>query len=126
MVWGILTQGKTYSLSDWLVALLVTGGVAEFLFTGSITAPHKREEPDTGESTYGLLLLLGFLALDALTSTSQERLFKEHKMSKYNQMLFVGSFEAFTSLATLLLAGSLLSAAAFGVRHPEFIPDAFI
>merc|ERR1719440_1402027 len=36
MVWGMAISGKSYKIVDWLVALAVTGGVTEFLMTGSI------------------------------------------------------------------------------------------
>merc|ERR1719453_1810399 len=38
MVWGIIVSGKTYGLSDWLIAAAVTGGVTEFLMTGPISS----------------------------------------------------------------------------------------
>merc|ERR1719333_1915245 len=60
MVWGILISQKSYSLVDWLVAASVTGGVTEFLLTGSINAPHS----DKSDSLYGLALLVGFLLFD--------------------------------------------------------------
>merc|ERR1719194_250609 len=36
MVWGLLIANKSYGMSDWLIALAVTGGVTEFLMTGQI------------------------------------------------------------------------------------------
>merc|ERR550537_676961 len=36
MLWGMAVSGKRYSLTDWLVAATVTGGVTEFLMTGPI------------------------------------------------------------------------------------------
>merc|ERR550537_1952860 len=82
MLWGMAVSGKSYSSTDWLVAFAVTGGVTEFLMTGPISSSHG----DSGSSTYGLMLLLGFLLLDGFTSTFQEKLFKEHTTTKYNQM----------------------------------------
>merc|ERR1719321_2254639 len=65
MIWGILISQKRYSLTDWMVAACVTGGVTEFLMTGSIDAPNS----NGGNSVYGLILLLGFLVADGFTST---------------------------------------------------------
>merc|ERR1711988_475238 len=56
MVWGIIVSRKRYSMTDWLVAAAVTGGVTEFLMTGPISSSDS-----SGTSTKGLLLLLCFL-----------------------------------------------------------------
>merc|ERR1719316_2559987 len=87
MVWGIVISQKSYSLKDWLIAAAVTGGVTEFLMTGKISSAHA----DQGDSIYGIFLLMGFLAFDGFTSTFQEKLFKEHATTKYNQMLYMNS-----------------------------------
>jgi len=119
MVWGIAISGKRYSLRDWVVALLVTGGVTEFLMTGPIESTH-----DENSSIKGLLYLLGFLALDGLTSTMQEKLFKEHATSKYNQMMYINGISSCVSLITLLFSGSLPGVFAFCGNHPAFLVDA--
>merc|ERR1719333_1708395 len=97
MVWGMAVSGKRFSLSDWLTAFAVTGGVVEFLMTGPISS-----HDDTGNSSYGLMLLAGFLALDGFTSTFQEKLFKEHMTSKYNQMLYINLGSCVISSFTLV------------------------
>mmetsp|Transcript_74526 Transcript_74526/g.130268 ORF Transcript_74526/g.130268 Transcript_74526/m.130268 type:complete len:337 (-) Transcript_74526:84-1094(-) len=121
MLWGIAISGKRYTITDWMVAAFVTGGVTMFLMTGSISSPQ-----DGGNSAWGLLLLCAFLALDGLTSTTQEKLFKEHKTSKYNQMLYVNGCSAVTSLFVLISSGTLMSSLAFCVNHPLFLRDAAI
>merc|ERR1719440_387112 len=101
MLWGIIISGKQYGAKEWLIALAVTAGVTEFLMTGQISAAHS----DQGDSIYGLALLVGFLAFDGFTSTFQEKLFKEHATTKYNQMLYINLFSAITSVITLALTG---------------------
>jgi adenosine 3'-phospho 5'-phosphosulfate transporter B2 len=120
MVWGILISQKSYSITDWMVAAAVTGGVTEFLMTGSISAPHG----EAGDSFYGLALLVGFLLFDGFTSTFQEKLFKEHQTSKYNQMLYINLGSAFTSVVSLLVTGGFAEAFAFCTAHPAFVMDA--
>ena len=100
MIWGIIIAGKAYSGRDWLVALAVTLGCTEFLMTGP-----THSKLDAGNSFKGFLLLGCFLALDGLTSTFQEKLFKEHKTTKYNQMLYINGLSATVSLVTLLATG---------------------
>ncbi|CAJ1440041.1 unnamed protein product, partial [Effrenium voratum] len=120
MLWGIAISGQKYKLMDWGIAAGVTGGVTAFLLTGDIKSKHA----DKGSSVYGLLLLLCFLACDGFTSTFQEKLFKEHKTSKYNQMLYVNSSSCVVSLATLLASGGATTALGFIGRHPTFLMDA--
>jgi len=119
MLWGMAVSGKSYSTTDWLVAFAVTGGVTEFLMTGPISS-----HGDSGSSTYGLMLLLGFLLLDGFTSTFQEKLFKEHTTTKYNQMIYINLGSCIISSATLILSGRLAAAVAFAAGHPEFVRDA--
>jgi len=121
MVWGMIISGKRYGLSDWGVAAAVTGGVTEFLLTGTIAAKHQH-----GTSVHGLILLLIFLGLDGFTSTFQEKLFKEHKTSKYNQMLYVNGFSGLVSFITLCASGKLGTAFNFCGAHPALIGDAAI
>merc|ERR1712113_1014358 len=102
MIMGIIISKKKYGLKDWLIAAGVTGGVTLFLLTGDIKAKHGAR----GSSIYGLLLLLAFLGADGFTSTFQEKLFKEHKVSKYNQMLYINSCSAAVSTVSLLLSGA--------------------
>jgi adenosine 3'-phospho 5'-phosphosulfate transporter B2 len=121
MIWGIIISGKSYGRLDWGIAACVTLGVTEFLMTGNISAPVEQ-----GNSLFGLLLLVAFLACDGLTSTMQEKLFKEHKTTKFNQMLYVNGCSAGTSLIALLASGNLSSCIAFTFAHAEFSRDVMI
>merc|ERR1719453_1787281 len=119
MFWGMAVAGKRYGLQEWLIAFAVTGGVTEFLMTGPISS-----HGDDGSSTYGLMLQGGFLALDGFTSTFQEKLFKDHVTSKYNQMLYINLGSCCISSFTLCASGRLGSAIAFAMGHPGFAQDA--
>ncbi|CAK9008293.1 unnamed protein product [Durusdinium trenchii] len=118
MIWGMIISGKSYGLRDWGVALAVTLGCTEFLMTGPTNS-----KVDSGNSMWGFVLLGGFLALDGLTSTFQEKLFKEHQTTKYNQMVYINSLSATVSTVTLLATGDLVPAIGFGLAHPKFLLD---
>eukprot|EP00928_Gymnodinium_smaydae_P024906 TRINITY_DN2000_c0_g1_i11.p1 TRINITY_DN2000_c0_g1~~TRINITY_DN2000_c0_g1_i11.p1 ORF type:complete len:339 (-),score=81.38 TRINITY_DN2000_c0_g1_i11:146-1162(-) len=118
MLWGMAVSGKRYGFADWMIALAITGGVTEFLMTGPISGGGE------GNSSYGLMLLGLFLALDGFTSTFQEKLFKEHVTSKYNQMLYINLGSCCISLCTLLATGRLMPAIGFAALHPAFAMDA--
>jgi len=118
MLWGMAVSGKRYGLSDWFVAFAITGGVTEFLMTGPISSNSS------SSSTYGLALLGGFLLLDGFTSTFQEKLFKEHVTSKYNQMLYINLGSCVISSGTLLVSGRISAALSFAGTYPAFAMDA--
>jgi len=121
MLWGMAIGGKSYGARDWFVAAGVTLGVTEFLLTGPTAAPS-----DHGSSARGLLWLAAFLALDGLTSTMQEKLFKEHKTSKYNQMLYVNGLSCCVSLVTLVTSGTLWPALTFCWAHSRVVFDSLL
>lgn len=119
MVWGMLISGKSYGPTDWCIALSVTCGISLFLTSGSIQSPNGN-----ANSAYGFVLLMAFLFLDGLTSTFQEKLFKEHKTTKYNQMLYINMLSALTSVGTLTVTNTLISSISFAAAHPLFVWDA--
>jgi len=117
----MVIAGKSYLPKDWLIMVLVTGGVVSFLMTGNIKARHS-----TQSSTYGLLLMAAFLLFDGFTSTFQEKLFKAFKTSKGNQILYVNLCSAAISSFSLLSAQQVGPASGFITRHPEVLWDAII
>jgi len=118
MLWGMAISRKRYGIVDWGVAFGVTGGVTMFLLTGHISeSKHKHA------NVWGLLLLLAFLGFDGFTSTFQEKLFKEHKTSRYNQMCYVNFGSAVISFVTLLISRALVKAFQFIHVHPVIIGD---
>lgn len=120
MVWGILISGKKYTLLDWAVGTAVTLGVTEFCMTGPLSSPNN----GSGSSFYGFLLLACFLACDGLTSTMQEKLFKENNTSKFNQMLYVNGFSALVSFGIVLSMGKMSYCLSFVSAHGTFALDA--
>jgi adenosine 3'-phospho 5'-phosphosulfate transporter B2 len=119
MIWGIIISGKQFKMVDWIVAACVTLGVTEFCMTGPMSSPNDREN-----SMYGILLLVGFLACDGLTSTMQEKLFREHNTTKFNQMFYVNSCSSIVSLFSVLSMGKMGYCLAFMGAHSEFVLDA--
>jgi adenosine 3'-phospho 5'-phosphosulfate transporter B2 len=121
MVWGIIISGKRHSLVDWLVAGCVTFGVTEFLMTGPMSSPNDNEN-----SVRGLLLLAMFLACDGLTSTFQEKLFKEHNTSKFNQMFYINGCSCVVSLMSVLSMGKMPYCLSFSAAHSDFVAYAML
>lgn len=72
MIWGTLIMRKRYGVKDYVNAAVITLGCTLFLMTGSIKP--KRAANDS--STFGIMLMLGYLGFDGFTSTFQDKLFK--------------------------------------------------
>jgi len=119
MIWGMIVSGKSYEFIDWIEAGVVTGGVVLFLVTGPIASSNGE-----GSSLYGLALLAAFLGLDGFTSTFQEKIFKKHETSKYNQMIYINLGSCALSSFTLIASGHLTTAIDFASSHHAFMHDA--
>merc|ERR1719265_2977809 len=104
-----------------MIALFVIGGVTEF-----IMVDPQEEGSDTSTNIKGLLLIVGYLALDGLTSTMQEKLFAQDNVQKYNQIMYVNGCSACVSIIMLLCQGDLGASVAFCGAHPRFFLDSVI
>merc|ERR1719331_539233 len=121
MLWGIMISGKKFNFIDWAAAGCVTFGVTEFLMTGPMSSPN-----DNQNSVRGLLLLAMFLACDGLTSTFQEKLFKEHNTSKFNQMFYINGCSTVVSLMSVLSMGKMPYCLSFSAAHSDFVAYAML
>ncbi|KAI3651725.1 hypothetical protein MP228_003028 [Amoeboaphelidium protococcarum] len=125
LVVGRLWYGKKYTSREYLVALLITAGCFMFLVSGDYTSSAIKSSND---SPIGLLLISVYLLCDGLTSTTQERLFKNYKMSTHNQMLYVNMFSALLSVFALAFGSfdRVLEAMVFIKRHPAILSDMLV
>merc|ERR1711937_388268 len=113
---GVIVTAKKYRLHEWVISFGVTGGCMLFGMSGKINSARAKQE----DSIYGIVLLMGYLGADGFTSMFQEKLFAEHKTSKYNQMLYINGTSAAMSITWLLPTGQLTESIAFCVAHPSF------
>mmetsp|Transcript_49038 Transcript_49038/g.113647 ORF Transcript_49038/g.113647 Transcript_49038/m.113647 type:complete len:349 (-) Transcript_49038:136-1182(-) len=119
MCWGMVIAKKSYSWKDWLLAAIVTWGVLQFLLFGSIEVPNRQHST----CLWGIALLLCFLACDSFTSTMQEKLFRDHPVTKYNQMLYVNIFSAGITFAAMLTMHNVQTPRRFCSAHPAVVVD---
>jgi adenosine 3'-phospho 5'-phosphosulfate transporter B2 len=112
--------GKTYPLYEYVLAALMSLGVAMFLFARAEEDGSATEELGT-TTTGGAVLLIGYMVFDSFTSNYQSLLFKEHKMSSYQMMLGINVFSCFFTFWAMLQQGSLLSCITFSLEHPTFM-----
>ncbi|DBA71674.1 TPA: hypothetical protein ACH3X2_001127 [Trebouxia sp. C0005] len=114
MAWGTLISHKAYSAKDFCVAALVTAGCTCFLLSG------KAASKGANQSSYlGFTCMLVYLAFDGFTATFQDKLFKGHQMSIFNQMLYVNVCSAIVSFSGMVAGGQLGAALTFVSAHPD-------
>lgn len=128
MVWGYAMLGRRYGVRDVCLAAAVTGGCTAFLLAGPSAAPAHLVVEGAGavETAKGLLYMLGYLAADGFTSTFQDKLFRGHDMSVFNQVAYTSAFSASFSLAGLVSSAQLRPGAAFLARHPAALGSALL
>eukprot|EP00439_Symbiodinium_sp_Y106_P065048 s2186_g10.t1 len=126
MLWGIIIDGKSYSVQDWIVAAVITGGVVEFLIMGPTTSHRLQHAPEYDRPGYGYFLMVSFLALDGLTSSLQEKLFKEHQTTRSNQWLYVNACSCIITGLLLVAEGAFMPSLDFLFQHHVFATDTVV
>jgi len=115
MIVGTIISGKRYSLKDYGAAFFLTLGCTLFFLLGDIGTSHSSKS----DTPWGLFLVAGYLFCDGFTSTFQEKLFKGHSMSTYNQMLYVNLWSGLLSIIALVGADQLWDSIEFCFAHPS-------
>jgi len=122
MAGGILFAGKKYSISEYAQVVLVTLGVVVFNFGG-------KSKKGGSDSTYGLMLILVSLVMDAVTGGLQDKVkikTKElngavagAKPTMHESMLYTNVSGCLCALVLAALAGQLSDGVAFCLQYPE-------
>eukprot|EP01111_Echinosteliopsis_oligospora_P019146 TRINITY_DN909_c0_g1_i1.p1 TRINITY_DN909_c0_g1~~TRINITY_DN909_c0_g1_i1.p1 ORF type:complete len:361 (-),score=95.18 TRINITY_DN909_c0_g1_i1:95-1177(-) len=118
MIVGTFVSGKKYTIKDYLIAVVITGGCMIFLLTGNISSKGNQDS-----TPIGLFLMALYMFFDGFTSTTQEKMFKGYTMSTYDQMVYVSGFSAIISVAILMLKGALFEAIYFALEYPALLWD---
>ena len=123
MIMGKFVEGKTYPVYEYVLAGLMSLGVALFMFSRADEAGEAADHTmDTGSTSLaGMVLLAGYMMFDSFTSNHQSLLFKEHKMSSYQMMFGINLFSCFFTAWSLIQQGTLLSCFAFSAKYPAFM-----
>lgn len=116
MIMGKIVSKKTYPYYEYVVAVLLSGGVSLFLLAADPSG--KRTAAATTFS--GAVILLGYMAFDSFTSNWQSELFTQHKMSSMQMMLGTNLFSSLFTMWSMIEGGSFLSSVWFALSHPEF------
>lgn len=120
MIWQSVIVRKTYSIREYLEAVVVALGCAIFLLTGDVTSSVVPGAVSTGAVYFmggGILLL--YLAVDGFTSTWQDWLFTGYQMDIANQVLYTTMCSIVLSTTGLIASGKLNAAVEFVTAYPE-------
>lgn len=85
MIVGMLVNKKTYPLSEYVEAVLITLGVA--LFTLSEKSSESSHPGGQQDTLVGVVLLATYLMADSFTSQWQSKVYKSHGVDQYQMML---------------------------------------
>ncbi len=118
-----LRKKKRYRMDDFAVAGAVIAGCAIMVRAGKVAAAPRAANGADNDTAMGFVLMATYLLFDAITSTSQQRLFERYDTSVSNQMLFINVSSAVLSAIGLVASGGAVESFAFLARYPKVAPD---
>mmetsp|Transcript_24274 Transcript_24274/g.37413 ORF Transcript_24274/g.37413 Transcript_24274/m.37413 type:complete len:492 (-) Transcript_24274:1309-2784(-) len=121
MLMGKLLGNKEYPQYDYVVALVIGGGIALFMSsTDDLHFGYDAYGEKEEHTLTGIMLLCLYLLFDSFTGQWQSKMFTRHKDLSLLEMLFATSaFSTVLSLITLVHTKELWPALDFVVRHQE-------
>ena len=114
MIVGIFVNRKTYSVLEYVDAMLITVGVAMFSFSEKGDGHRGSGDTQQSDTSYGVLLLCLYLICDSFTSQWQSRVYKRHGVDQYQMMLGV-------NIWSVLLTGISLYVSGEGTESMQFM-----
>ena len=115
MLMGRFVSRRSYSLFEYLTALLISIGVFIFLITSKDGLSSKRAF-DTTTTVSGFVIMVGYLAFDAFTSNWQDNLFQSYHMKPLQMMAGVNFFSVLLTFVSLTEQGAI-NPHSFAVSH---------
>ncbi|TGZ67229.1 hypothetical protein CRM22_004899 [Opisthorchis felineus] len=127
MLMGTFVQRRSYSLSEYLTAGMISFGLSLFLLSDPEKESNQRPTSvDHVNSISGTFLIVSYVLLDSFTSNWQDRLFQRYALSSVQVMAAVNFWSVLLTLIPLVQQGDLLSSIRFGLVHPEFNLDVLL
>lgn len=106
---GIVLNGKSYPVAEYLEAAMITAGVTMF----SLAERSGPTDQQSSDSSYGVMLLAMYLCCDSFTSQWQSRVYKEWKIDQFQMMLGVNLWSMLFTGFTLYMSGEFFTSFAF-------------
>ncbi|KAL7060742.1 hypothetical protein AAHC03_010083 [Spirometra sp. Aus1] len=121
MAVGFLLHRKSYSLTEYLTAGLISTGVSLVVISSPVNP--QRAGSVTFDSLSGCALIIGYILCDSLTSTTQENLFRMYRLSALKMMFGCSCWSAAFTVVSLAEKNNLASSVAFAQEHRAFLAD---
>ncbi|EIW68083.1 hypothetical protein TREMEDRAFT_32877 [Tremella mesenterica DSM 1558] len=129
MLLNVILYRRRFSAHKYVVVGLVTVGISMFM----LLAPSKGKGRHSGDSIWGLALLLINLLIDGITNSTQDQIFSSYPLTGQQMMLHMSLFSQILLLPPLLLPHHLspsftlsppaiLSCLRFLHSHPTSLP----
>jgi solute carrier family 35 (adenosine 3'-phospho 5'-phosphosulfate transporter), member B2 len=109
-----LLNRKSYPVSEYVEAILITGFVT--LFT--LSERNSPSDHESNDSSFGVMLLAVYLACDSFTSQWQSKVYKSYGIDQYQMMLGVNIWSMIMTGFTLYQSGDFFSSFAFILADP--------
>lgn len=120
---NFLINRKRLDAHKYATVLLITAGVAGFMFFESNSGKHAKRS----NSVYGLLLLMINLMLDGATNSWQDEMFVKYRIRSHHMMLFMNLFSAIYLLSFLVVTDpfthQLSDSLSYIATHPASLYD---
>lgn len=103
---------KKYRLQAYVLAFILAGGVSLSLYS-----PQSGGKEIT---TTGIVLMLGYVFFDAITSQWQSHIFKKYNTPPFEMMYVITSCSTIFTGVMIFFSGQLDACMTFGLKHPIF------
>ena len=113
MIGSLFILNASFTLYEYASALCLVVAAIEF------SLGDTELKTEVGVPVMGIVIVLLSLVGDALHSTTQDSLLREHKASTSEAMLFTNSFAAAASLLYILITGELWAAIRYCTQYPH-------
>jgi len=121
MLMGKVVSNKKYEYYEYVVAVLISVGMAAFLL-GKAGDNHS----DTSTTFAGFIILVGYMCFDSFTSNWQGAISSEYKMSSIQMMAGVNLFSCLLTSVSLLQQGVFYTSLEFMSQYPRFMFDCVV
>jgi len=113
---GALFAGKKYNWIKYCCILMISLGVATFVY---------KDKADAGSASFafgmGELLLLVSLTCDGLIGVTQEKMRSNFNTDKHHMMYNINLYSCGLLLITLIISGQGIGFISFCLRHPQVL-----
>ncbi|CAJ0952537.1 unnamed protein product, partial [Mesorhabditis belari] len=122
MIMGTIVRRTRYSIFEYVCGGLIAVGASLFLVSSSDSGVGGK-----ATSISGIILMIGYIFVDAFTTNWQKKLFDtKPRVSKYQMMIGVNCFSTILCFVSLLEQGTLFISTRYALTHKGFIRDVFL